>query len=87
MNEYNELLKFNIEVVKNSIPNIEKSIGATKKELAVFMRVSESTINRAIAEGGYGIPEYIKGKGEKGHISFPLINIALFITNSINKSA
>ncbi|MFY9074976.1 hypothetical protein CRV08_07485 [Halarcobacter ebronensis] len=87
MNEYNELLKFNIEVVKKSIPNIEKSIGATKKELAVFMRVSESTINRAIAEGGYGIPEYIKGKGEKGHISFPLINIALFITNSINKSA
>ncbi len=82
-----ELLKFNIEHVKSAIPNIEKRAGASKKELARFLDRSIASINRSISDGGYGIPEYIKGQGEKGHIYFPLINIALFLTNSINRTA
>lgn len=82
-----ELLRFNIEHVKNAIPNIEKRAGATKKELATFLNISMATINRAISDGGVGIPEYIKGNREKSHVYFPLIQIAMFLTNSVNKSA
>jgi DNA-binding XRE family transcriptional regulator len=82
-----EQLKFNIEHVKGAIKGIEKKAGATKKELAFFLNISISTINRAIRSGAYEIPEYIKGEKEKSHVYFPLINIALFLTNSVNKSA
>ncbi|QKF80723.1 hypothetical protein [Halarcobacter ebronensis] len=82
-----ELLRFNIEHVKSAIPNIEKRAGASKKELAMFLDRSIASINRSMASGGYGIPEYIKGDKEKSHVYFPLINIAIFLTNSINKSA
>lgn len=82
-----ELLKFNVEHVKGAIKGIEKRAGATKKELAVFLNISMATINRSIANGGSGIPEYIKGDKEKSHVYFPLIQIAIFLTYSINKSA
>jgi len=82
-----ELLKFNVEHVKGAIKGIEKRAGATKKELATFLNISSASINRAIANGGVGIPEYIKGQGEKSHVYFPLINIALFLTNSTVRTA
>lgn len=81
-----ELLKYNIEHIKNSIPGIEKKVGANKKELATFMDTSIASINRAMKEGGYSIPEYIKGEGKKSRVIFPLINIALFLTNSTIKT-
>lgn len=82
-----ELLKFNIDHVKNSIIGIEKRAGATKKELALFFGKSVPTIDRAIRNGGYDIPEYIKGEGQKAHVFFPLINIALFLSNQTIKTA
>jgi len=82
-----EILKYNIEHIKSSIPGIEKSAGATKDQLANFMNTSRSSIDRAIASGGYGIPNYIKGEGRNSRIIFPLINIALFLTNNTIKTA
>jgi len=81
-----DILKFNIEHIKNSIPGIDKTAGANKKQLAKFLNISIPTIDRAIAAGS-GIPEYIKGHGAKGHLYFPLVNIALFLTNSTVKTA
>lgn len=81
-----DLLRYNIEHVKNSIPGINKKAGASKQELAVFLDKSIASVNRAMQNGGYGIPEYIKGQGEKSHVYFPLINIALFLTNSTVKT-
>lgn len=82
-----EILRFNIEHVKNSIPGIENTAGANKEQLATFLNTSTASISRAMANGGYGIPEYIKGKGKKSRVYFPLVNIALFLTNSTVKTA
>ena len=74
-----ELLNYNIQHVKNSIPGIDKKAGASKKELAFFLGKSTRTIERWI-EDGTSLPEYIQDR-EKKHILFPLINIALYLTN------
>lgn len=81
-----DLLKYNIEHVKNSIPGIEKKAGATKEQLATFLDTSIASINRSMKDG-YGIPEYIKGKRKGQRVFFPLINIALFLTNSTMHTA
>jgi len=84
-----EILKYNIEHIKSSIPGIEKSAGATKDQLANFMNTSRSSIDRSIARGGGhgGIPNYIKGEGKNSRIIFPLINIAIFLTENTIKTA
>ncbi len=87
MTQHDELLKYNIEHVKNSIPGIEKKAGATKDQLATFLDTSLASINRAMKDGGYGIPEYIKGTRKGSRVCFPLINIALYLTNSTTKTA
>lgn len=76
---YDELLKYNIEHVKNSIPGIDKRIGCSKKELSKFLDISIATINRDIADGK-GIP-YIKGDNAKCRVYFTLIDIAMYLTN------
>lgn len=78
-----EILNYNIEHVKNSIPGIDKRAGATKKELAFFLGKSTRTIERWIDDGS-SLPEYIQDK-ERKHILFPLINIALYLTNKTIK--
>lgn len=82
--EQQELLKYNIEHVKNSIRGLDKRAGASKQELCQFLGISLATINRNIASGE-GLPGYIKGRGLKSRIYFPLINIALFLTESTIK--
>ena len=79
-----DLLKYNIEHVKNSIPGIEKKAGCTKAQLCTFFNTSLATVNRSIATGE-GIPGYIKGRGSKAKILFPLIGIAVFLTEETIK--
>ena len=80
-----EKLKFNIEHVKKAIPGIDKTVGATKKELAIFFNTSISSINRLIASGN--VPKYFKnGNGKNSKVYFPLVNIALFLSEDLDKN-
>ncbi|MFW3338751.1 hypothetical protein ACN9JY_03260 [Aliarcobacter butzleri] len=81
-----DIFRFNIEHVKNSIPGIDKTVGATKKELAIFFNTSISSINRLMLSGN-GLPKYLKkGNSKKSKVYFPLVNIALFLSEDLDKN-
>lgn len=83
---YNEILKYNIERLEGAFPNSKKSIGLTKEELAQFKQCSIATIDRAIKDSDSNvIPDYIKGKGKNGRIFFPLLNVAMYLTEQTVK--
>ncbi|GEM_PF-1467320 len=77
-----ELLEYNIKFVESAIPGIEKKCGATKPQLAKFLDASIPTVNRAMKSGSNEIPDWIKGKGTNSRVYWPLINIALWMTNN-----
>lgn len=83
---YDEILKFNLDRVKKAFPHAESSIGITKEELAKLKNCSVPTIDRAMADSDSTvIPNYVKGKGRNGRVFFPLINVAMFLTNQTIK--
>ncbi|RLA82769.1 MAG: hypothetical protein DRG78_06280 [Epsilonproteobacteria bacterium] len=80
-----EKIKFYISQIKEVIPSAKTVLD--KKELAIVLNTSSASINRAIASG-YGIPEYIKGTKSNGsRVYFPILEIALFMTNQTIKVA
>lgn len=85
---YDDILKYNINRLEEAFPNSKTSIGLTKEQLAKFKQCSIATIDRAIKDSdSTAIPEYIKGKGRNSRIFFPLINVAIYITNQTIKMA
>lgn len=83
---YEDILKYNIERLENAFPNSKISIGITKEQLAEYKQCSISTIDRAIMESDSNvIPDYIKGKGKNGRIFFPLLNLAMYLTEQTVK--
>lgn len=55
----------------------------TKKELALELSVSVSSINQYIVKG-VGIPEYIKvGTEKNGRVLFPINNVVDYLSNTI----
>lgn len=75
-----KILQYNIEHIKKSIPSIEKKAGASKEDLALFLNRSINSIERSIRLKKKDIPKFIS-ENERGHIFFPLINIAIFLSD------
>lgn len=83
---YEEILKYNLNRLEEAFPNSKISIGLTKEQLAKFKSCSIATIDRAIKDADSGaIPDYIKGKGKNGRVFFPLLNIAMYLTEQTVK--
>ena len=83
---YEEILKYNLSRLENAFPNSKTTIGITKEQLAEYKQCSISTIDRAIMESDSSvIPDYIKGKGKNGRVFFPLLNIAMYLTDQTVK--
>ena len=58
----------------------------TKKELALELNVSVSSINKYIVDKK-GIPEYVKlGTGKNSRVLFPINNIVDYLSNTIKVS-
>ena len=73
------ILEFYINQVKEAIPGIEKTVGATKEQYRSFMQMSISTLDRRIKNRSSDIANFIKEDGEKGRVYFPLLSIAMFL--------
>lgn len=83
---YEDILKYNLMRLEDAFPNSKTSIGITKEQLAEYKQCSISTIDRAIMEADSSvIPDYIKGKGKNGRVFFPLLNIAMYLTDQTVK--
>ena len=55
----------------------------SKSQLAMVLDVSEQTIDRRIKEAS-NIPQFLRsGKGKKANYSFPIIEVALHLSNTI----
>ncbi|MBP6713578.1 MAG: hypothetical protein KA157_06555 [Aliarcobacter sp.] len=55
----------------------------SKSQLAILLDISEQTIDRRIQEAS-NIPEYLRsGKGKKASYIFPIIEVALYLCNTI----
>jgi hypothetical protein len=59
-----------------------KRLMITKKELSHELGISERTLTTRIAQNR-GIPRYHKGNGQNGKVTFSIIDVANFMSNSI----
>ena len=83
---YEEILKYNLTRLENAFPNSRTSIGLTKEQLAEYKQCSVATIDRAIKEADSNvIPDYMKGKGRNGRVFFPLLNVAMYLSEQTVK--
>jgi len=71
------------EAIVTDLKERYNKLTLTKKELALELNVSVSSLNHYIKKG-YGIPEYTKiGEAANGKVLFPLICVAEYLSNTI----
>ncbi len=67
------------KVIYNEMSLRYEKATLTKKELAVELNISESTINLNMNKG-VGIPEYVKlGDAKNSKVIFPILEVAKFL--------
>ncbi len=67
------------KVIYNEMSLRYEKATLTKKELAVELNISESTINRNMNKG-VGIPGYLKlGDAKNSKVIFPILEVAKFL--------